>query len=76
MAEAQGLGLATHIDENPIGSRPFDSRAKLPIATRTRIRAAKRLQAGMIERETDAILLEESIEQHAINAQPQSGRSC
>jgi len=64
-AEAQGLGLATHVDEDPV------ARATLiagEIANRNphAIRAAKRLQAGMIERETDAILLEESIEQHAI----------
>ncbi len=64
-AEAQGLGLATHVDEDPL------ARATLiagEIANRNphAIRAAKRLQAGMIERETDAILLEESIEQHAI----------
>jgi enoyl-CoA hydratase/carnithine racemase len=64
-AEAQGLGLATFLDEEPL------ARAKLiagTIANRNphAIRAAKRLQAGMIERDTDAILLEESIEQHAI----------
>lgn len=64
-AEAHGLGLATHIDSEP------HARATLiasEIANRNphAIRAAKRLQAGMIQRETDAILLEESIEQHAI----------
>ncbi|QUL37804.1 crotonase/enoyl-CoA hydratase family protein [Erythrobacter sp. JK5] len=64
-AEAQALGLATHVDEDPL------ARATLiagEIANRNphAIRAAKRLQAGMLERKTDAILLEESIEQHAI----------
>ncbi|MFL0355643.1 crotonase/enoyl-CoA hydratase family protein [Erythrobacter sp. GH1-10] len=63
--EAQGLGFATHVDEDPL------ARATLiagEIANRNphAIRAAKRLQAGMLERGTDAILLEESIEQHAI----------
>ena len=64
-AEAQALGLATHVDDDPL------ARATLiadEIANRNphAIRAAKRLQAGMHERDTDAILLEESIEQHAI----------
>lgn len=64
-AEAQSLGLATHVDSEP------HARATLiasEIANRNphAIRAAKRLQAGMIERGTDAILLEESIEQHGI----------
>ena len=63
--EAQTLGLATYVDENPL------ARATLiasEIANRNphAIRSAKRLQQGMIERGTDAILLEESIEQHAI----------
>ncbi len=64
-AEAQELGLATHVDEDPV------ARATLiasEIAGRNphAIRAAKRLQAGMLENDTDTILMEESIEQHGI----------
>ena len=64
-AEAQALGLATMLDEDPLARATEIART---IAERNphAIRAAKRLQARMIERETDAILLEESIEQHAI----------
>jgi enoyl-CoA hydratase/carnithine racemase len=64
-AEAQTLGLATYCDDNPRERALAIARTiagKNPHA----IRAAKRLQAGMFERETDAILMEESIEQHAI----------
>jgi enoyl-CoA hydratase/carnithine racemase len=64
-AEARELGLATYVDEDPLARATAIARdiaARNPHA----IRAAKRLQAGMIERGTDAILLEESIEQHAI----------
>lgn len=64
-AEAQGLGLATHVDEDPLARATEIART---IANRNphAIRAAKRLHAGMIDRDTNAILLEESIEQHAI----------
>lgn len=64
-AEAQGYGLATQVDEDPLGKA---TAIASEIANRNphAIRAAKRLQAGMVERGTDAILLEESIEQHAI----------
>lgn len=63
--DAERYGLATHVDENPL------DRATLiasEIANRNphAIRAAKRLQSAMVERDTDAILLEESIEQHGI----------
>ena len=63
--EAQAYGLATHVDEDPLAKAMAIANE---IADRNphAIRAAKRLQAGMVERETDAILLEESIEQHAI----------
>lgn len=63
--EAHGLGLATYVDEDPLARATAiaeDIAQRNPHA----IRAAKRLQAGMHERDTDAILLEESIEQHAI----------
>ena len=64
-AEAQDLGLATHIDEEPL-ARATMIASEIANRNPHAIRAAKRLQAGMVERETDAILLEESIEQHAI----------
>ncbi|PKP65207.1 MAG: enoyl-CoA hydratase [Alphaproteobacteria bacterium HGW-Alphaproteobacteria-7] len=64
-AEAQALGLATHVDESPLNRALAIARE---IANRNphAIRAAKRLHAGMIDRDTNAILLEESIEQHGI----------
>lgn len=64
-AEAKEIGLATYVDEDPLARA---SALASEIANRNphAIRAAKRLHAGMIDRETDAILLEESIEQHAI----------
>jgi enoyl-CoA hydratase/carnithine racemase len=64
-AEAQALGLATHVDENP-RERALAIARTIANKNPHAIRAAKRLQAGMFERETDAILMEESIEQHAI----------
>lgn len=68
-AEAQALGLATYVEENPLERATAIARTianKNPHA----IRAAKRLQATMFERSTDAILLEESLEQHAIMRSP------
>ena len=64
-ADAQGLGLATHVDENP-RERAFAIAREIANRNPHAIRAAKRLQAGMMDRETDAILIEESIEQHGI----------
>ena len=64
-AEAQGLGLATFVDDDPV-VRATEIAATIANRNPHAIRAAKRLQAGMFERDTDAILLEESIEQHAI----------
>ncbi|MEL6878678.1 MAG: crotonase/enoyl-CoA hydratase family protein [Pseudomonadota bacterium] len=63
--EAQALGLATHVDADPL-ARATSIASEIANRNPHAIRAAKRLQAGMIERDTDAILLEESIEQHAI----------
>ncbi|MHA7820044.1 MAG: crotonase/enoyl-CoA hydratase family protein [Erythrobacter sp.] len=63
--EAQGLGLATYVDPDP-RARATAIAAEIANRNPHAIRAAKRLQAGMHERDTDAILLEESIEQHAI----------
>ncbi|MEP3050669.1 MAG: crotonase/enoyl-CoA hydratase family protein [Erythrobacter sp.] len=64
-AEAQSLGLATYVDEDPVAKA---TEIATVIANRNphAIRAAKRLQAAMLERDTDAILMEESIEQHGI----------
>jgi len=64
-AEAQSLGLATFVDENPL-DRAMAIANEIADRNPHAIRAAKRLHAGMLERDTDAILLEESIEQHAI----------
>lgn len=64
-AEAQSLGFATYVDDNPL-ARATAIASDIANRNPHAIRAAKRLQAGMMERETDAILLEESIEQHAI----------
>ncbi|WP_241255213.1 crotonase/enoyl-CoA hydratase family protein [Altererythrobacter sp. BO-6] len=64
-AEAQSLGLATHVDEDPL-ARATSIATEIANRNPHAIRAAKRLHAGMVERGTDAILLEESIEQHAI----------
>ena len=64
-AEAQSLGLATYVDDNPL-ARATAIASEIANRNPHAIRAAKRLQAGMVERGTDAILLEESIEQHAI----------
>jgi enoyl-CoA hydratase/carnithine racemase len=64
-AEAQALGLATYVDENP-RERALAIARQIALKNPHAIRAAKRLQADMHERETDAILMEESIEQHAI----------
>ena len=63
--EAQGLGLATIVDQNP-HARATAIATEIANRNPHAIRAAKRLHAGMHERGTDAILLEESIEQHAI----------
>ncbi|KWV91879.1 crotonase/enoyl-CoA hydratase family protein [Erythrobacter sp. YT30] len=63
--EAQGFGLATHVDTNPL-ARATEIATEIANRNPHAIRAAKRLQASMMERDTDAILLEESIEQHGI----------
>lgn len=67
--EAHGLGLATIVDPNP-HARATAIAAEIANRNPHAIRAAKRLHDGMQERDTDAILLEESIEQHAIMRTP------
>ncbi|MDJ0979224.1 MAG: crotonase/enoyl-CoA hydratase family protein [Erythrobacter sp.] len=68
-AEALTIGFATFNDPDPLARATAIAR---DIANRNpqAVRAAKRLQAGMFDRDTDAILLEESIEQHAILRSP------
>lgn len=63
--EAQMLGLATYIDTDPL-ARATAIASEIANRNPHAIRAAKRLQQGMMERETDEILLEESIEQHGV----------
>ncbi len=64
-AEAKEIGLATYVDTDPV-ARATAIASEIANRNPHAIRAAKRLHAGMMDRETDAILLEESIEQHAI----------
>jgi enoyl-CoA hydratase/carnithine racemase len=63
--EAQALGLATHVDDNP-RERALALARQIALKNPHAIRAAKRLQAGMWEQDTSTILMEESIEQHGI----------
>ena len=63
--EAREIGLATHVDTDPL-ARATAIASEIANRNPHAIRAAKRLHAGMTDRETDAILLEESKEQHAI----------
>jgi len=63
--EAQTLGLATYVDDNP-RERAFAIARQIALKNPQAIRAAKRLQAGMWDHDANAILMEESIEQHAI----------
>lgn len=67
--EAQSLGFATYVEDDPL-KRAIAIAREIASRNPGAIRAAKRLQAGMVERDTDAILLEESIEQHAIMRTP------
>lgn len=64
-AEAKEIGLATFVEEDPL-ARATAIASEIANRNPHAIRAAKRLHAGMTDRDTDAILLEESIEQHAI----------
>jgi len=64
-SEAQALGLATHVDDAP-RDRALAIARQIALKNPHAIRAAKRLQAGMWDQDANAILMEESIEQHAI----------
>ncbi|BDW83732.1 enoyl-CoA hydratase [Erythrobacter sp. Dej080120_24] len=68
-AEAQSLGLATFVDDDPL-TRATAIATEIANRNPHAIRAAKRLHAAMQELDTDAILLEESVEQHAIMRSP------
>ncbi len=64
-AEARELGLATIVDADPV-ARATAIAATIADRNPHAIRAAKRLHAAMPERDIDAILMEESIEQHGV----------
>lgn len=63
--EAQVLGLVTRVANDPLAAA---NEIAGEIANRNphAIRAAKRLHAQMVDRDANTILLEESIEQHAL----------
>lgn len=64
-AEAQALGLATYVEENPL-ERAMAIAQVIANKNPHAIRAAKRLAAKMPEADTDTLLMEESLEQHGI----------
>lgn len=64
-AEAQTLGLATHVDPAPL-DRAMALAGQIALKNPHAVRAAKRLQAKMPEAGTDSLLMEESLEQHGI----------
>jgi len=67
--EAHGFGLVTRLDEDPLAEA---TRIASEIGDRNphAIRAAKRLHEKMQDANTDTLLMEESIEQHAIMRTP------
>ena len=67
--QAKEYGLATHVDTDPL-ARATAIASEIANRNPHAIRAAKRLHAAMVERPTDAILMEESIEQHAVMRTP------
>ena len=67
--EAQALGLATHVDPDPLG-RATAIAAEIANRNPDAVRGAKRLAAAMTDRPTDAILLEESLEQYRVMRTP------
>ncbi|WP_095012869.1 crotonase/enoyl-CoA hydratase family protein [Tsuneonella mangrovi] len=64
-AEAKEFGLATHVDEDPLTVAIGIART---IADRSphAIRGAKRLANAMADKSTDALLMDESLEQHQL----------
>ena len=67
--EAQGLGLATHVSEDPLG-KANDIAAEIANRNPEAIRGAKRLSEAMMEQSGDEILLAESVEQAAVMKTP------
>lgn len=67
--QAKEYGLATHVDTDPL-ARATAIASEIANRNPHAIRAAKRLHAAMVERPTDAILMDESIEQHAVMRTP------
>tara|TARA_B100001179_G_scaffold228668_2_gene213081 strand:+ start:81 stop:878 length:798 start_codon:yes stop_codon:yes gene_type:complete len=67
--EAQGLGLATHVSEDPLG-KANDIAAEIANRNPEAIRGAKRLSETMMEQSGDEILLAESVEQAAVMKTP------
>lgn len=68
-AEAQALGLATEVVNDPL-ARALELAETIANRNPHAIRAAKRLQEAMVEEDTDAILMAESVEQDAIMRTP------
>ena len=68
-AEAQSLGLATYVDDDP-HARATAIATEIANRNPHAIRGAKRLHATMYECSTDDILMEESVEQAAIMRTP------
>ncbi len=68
-AEARELGLATEVSDDPL-ARAMELAETIANRNPDAIRAAKRLQEAMMERDTDDILMAESVEQDAIMRTP------
>ena len=64
--EAQGLGFATRVDEDPL-ARALELAEVIAGKNPHAIRAAKRVQEAMHDKTTDEILMEESLEQDKIS---------
>ena len=67
--EAVGLGLATYLDDEP-HARATALAHQIAARNPHAIRGAKRLSNAMHDRSTNDLLMEESIEQHAIMRTP------
>ncbi|RJX68300.1 crotonase/enoyl-CoA hydratase family protein [Tsuneonella suprasediminis] len=64
-AEALDLGLATHIDTDPL-ARAFAIARTIADRSPPAIRAAKRIANAMPDKSTDSLLMDESLEQHPL----------
>ncbi|WP_298336430.1 crotonase/enoyl-CoA hydratase family protein [uncultured Erythrobacter sp.] len=65
-AEAQTLGFATYVEKDPL-ARAMEIAEVIAGKNPDAIRAAKRLQDAMHDRQTDEILMMESVEQDSIS---------